>query len=644
MWWLKENTYFARADSGSFLLSYHALLRLDETVARDVVDAVMPALTAGRSFRDASAQLPPEQLELATDLLGILRDHDLMAPRAARSSKPAELREGRSRDRSLVITGDDAFATDLAAALQQCGLRVRVVAPARADTEAQSAVGLAFDTLALTERDNGLLCHVAANDDGVCWSIADSRAPTSVPLPPAALHRSASFGATTHPDSATTKTPHKAMTTIAAQQIAHSVLRPNEARLPAGAVTFLDRRTLRTSTHAVTVHPYDVPAKQRTRDEFRRYQRELQNDPPLRTQDLAERWRRLSDERFGAFAELDDTRLRQLPLKVTAARMSDPCGLASAPHAVVGVGIDKESAQERAIVEALAAYGSIVVDPRLLVDKNGTFLGPREGDARQLLRPVRAGSVDAFVRAIDLTNQRERLLPAHHAFPVLRAPESFRTPCGTSAALEWRQALAHGLLQHCVRLTVAGSSRQPRQPAVLATEDFDDDSGVRFLTTMVKAAGLSLTLHDITGPAGIPVVACASAFGGPVYGGGASLVEAVREALTAALLYYQRRSDPVLKAVTSSMPATWTNPASSASLNPGQLVAVLTGLGYTPSVFALDHDRVVHEAFPCVLRVMLERGEVDLPAVDQARLSCWHLIRSARDLVRVRYLGRDPFV
>ncbi len=288
--------------------------------------------------------------------------------------------------------------------------------------------------------------------------------------------------------------------------------------------------------------------------------------------------------------------------------MSDPCRLLSAPPAVVGVGLDRESARERAIVQALAAYGSIVVDPRLLVDKNGAFLGPRTGNAARLLGPVRDGSVDTFVRAIDLTDGRERLLPAEQAFPVLRTPEPSHAPCGTSAALDWRQALTVGLLQHCVRLTVSGSSFPAREHPALAVADFDQDPSVWFLATMAKAAGIDCTLHDITGPAGIPVVACVSTSEQTVYGGGVHLIEAVREALLAALFRYQLRSDPVLNtAMSTAPPAIWTNPASSASTSPDRLVNALTSLGYTPSVFALDHDRLVHETVPYVLRVVLEQ-------------------------------------
>jgi hypothetical protein len=240
------------------------------------------------------------------------------------------------------------------------------------------------------------------------------------------------------------------------------------------------------------------------------------------------------------------------------------------------------------------------------VGKNGTFLGPREGDATRLLESVRDGSVEAFVRAIDLLDGRERLLPAQQAFPALRTPRPSLASCGTSAAVEWRQALTDGLLQHCVRLAVSGSAAQARQAPDLAAEDFDRDSGVRFLAAMVKAARIDLTLHDITGPLGVPVVACASTSGLAVYGSGVTLTEAVREALTAALFRYQLQCDPVLKAaISTATPANWTNPAALASLSPEGLVHALTSQVYTPSVFALDHDQAVHEAFPWVLRVIL---------------------------------------
>ena len=121
--------YFARSGSGSYLLSCEALLRLDEPVDRDVVGALMPALTAGRSFHEACAELPAEQQALARDFLGFLQAHGLLVATPARSSKPAPLPEVQMGDRPLVVTGDGALAAGFVAALRQCDLNVRVGEP-----------------------------------------------------------------------------------------------------------------------------------------------------------------------------------------------------------------------------------------------------------------------------------------------------------------------------------------------------------------------------------------------------------------------------------------------------------------------------------------------------------------------------------
>jgi hypothetical protein len=435
---------------------------------------------------------------------------------------------------------------------------------------------------------------LSLNNDGACWALAGSLSggtPESLVL--TALRRAASFSSGTATISE--NVPAGTLMTIATAQIARAGQR--EAPPATGTVTFLDRRTLRTSTHAVTAHPYDVPARPRT-------PWELQAGRPLTREELAGRWQRVSDARFGAVAGLDDSGFRQLPLKVMVARLSDPCDLLPEPPAVAGTGVNRENASERAMTPALAAYASIVVDPRLLTDREGNYLGACDDDAGQLLRTVRDGSARAFVRATDLADGRERLLPAEQAFPVLRTP-SLRLPSlGVSAGLSWRQAVTHGLLQHCAELTVSGSAGHGRSE--LAAEDFGQDPDVEYLAAMARAAGLDLILHDITGPIGVPVVACGLESGKTEYGAGADLAEAVKEALTARLYRYQLQHDPLLRAaVTAPVPAVWTNPLSPDSADPDQLVRALTNLGHTPSVVVLDHDRAVSEAVPYLARVLL---------------------------------------
>jgi hypothetical protein len=119
----------------------------------------------------------------------------------------------------LWLTGDGALSASFAAALKQCGLDVRVAEPAHADATAGPATGLVIEMLAMAEGDSVLLCHVAANDDGVCWSFADAHSQTPAAAPLAAFRRAASRGArTASSDGLGVQIPHETLTTIAANR------------------------------------------------------------------------------------------------------------------------------------------------------------------------------------------------------------------------------------------------------------------------------------------------------------------------------------------------------------------------------------------------------------------------------------------
>jgi hypothetical protein len=139
--------------------------------------------------------------------------------------------------RSFVVTGDGALAAGFAAALRQSGLSVRAV-------HADTAAGPAALAIELLGAGDSALCHVAADDSGVCWSFTDDHGQAPVPPPLAAFRRAASLAEPAPGDDFGTRASH---ITVAAQQIAHAML--GRARPRAGTVTFLDRRTLRTSTH-----------------------------------------------------------------------------------------------------------------------------------------------------------------------------------------------------------------------------------------------------------------------------------------------------------------------------------------------------------------------------------------------------------
>jgi hypothetical protein len=322
----------------------------------------------------------------------------------------------------------------------------------------------------------------------------------------------------------------------------------------------------------------------------------------------------VSDGRFGLVTGLDDG-FEQLPLRVSVAGVSDPCGLLGASAVTaLAAGPDSDRGRAQARLNALAAYGSVVVDPRLLVDRDGVFLGASDADPVPMLASASAART-AFVRGIDLASGRTRLVEAHKGFPVLSMPpaEPYHVPCGTAAALSWDAALAQALAQHCLRLTVAGELRRAPEPAGLAVADFGRDPVVEYCRVMLEAAGLDVVLENVTGPLGVPVVACTSATTGTVHGCGTDLTQAAGDALLRLLLRHQSRNDPRLAsaAIHASLPllAPGMENTPSASSGVGRLTAALAGAGRFPVVFPLDHDPVLGRVMPFALRVVLEAAD-----------------------------------
>jgi hypothetical protein len=585
---LRGHCYFAPTGSGSYVLADEGLLRLDESVDPEVVDAVMPELATGRPFDHVSEELAAEHQASANRLLNVLLYHGLIESGAEGSAECPELADVAQSEECFVVSGPGEACAAFAASLRECGLEVRV-------GESSTSAGLSIWMVGGSDGERRRICQVAATGEGVCWSFVENSDEPLVHLPLAALRRSESLAP---PGPIPDAMPPTALK-VAAKQIAYQLRRPRRTQAPTGTLTFLDGLTLLSSTHKAVPHPYQVP----TRHEAREHGHRISND------ELTERWQQLSDDRFGAFTELSEANLSQLPLKVTLARTSDPCGLLRSSPTVVGVGTDRARARGRAILEAVGAYGSLVIDPRRLLDRNGGNLCDDDSDPVIALEKVRERSIDAFVRAADLHDGQERLILAQEAFPILERRPAITTPCGTSAAIDWQGALINGLLQHCVRLTVA--SRGSRRPEIrlLDITDFDSDAEVGFLSAMVHAARVHLTLEDITGALGVPVVSATSSSGPTVYGGGGRMVDAVKQALMGTLYCYQWRQDAALRAVmTTPKGDIWTDPSGSSGSSPNCLVESLRHQGYTASVVALDHDREVHELFPYTLRVVVTSG------------------------------------
>ncbi|MFF3404073.1 YcaO-like family protein [Streptomyces sp. NPDC002659] len=643
---LSDEAYVAETSSGVCVLTYRGLLYLDGDAAGGA--EVMGALGSGQTLEQVLADVSPQRRSSAEVLARLLCEHGALIPSgtawyAGGSGGAAFLRavgeysrSGLERYRRSVVfvVGSGVLAEAVAAALRESGVgEVRVILPGvtlagqadRADLAVQvvdlragqDAQGRWADDRCVT--DGVPLCQVAIDGVAAYWSPVE--APCEAPGLDAALRRVVALGSRAdHGCTVKSVDLDGAFVAVVAAQVAHDVFRYSSGARPhtIGTMKIVDRLTLRTSEHRVVGHPYDVSARQLGDDHFRARLADLRAHRGLTRDELDEGFHAVSDGRVGPVACLDDGIADQLPLRASAVRISDPAGLLGARTVTVaGVGTDAAMAVDQARLRALAAYGSVMIDPRLLVDRHGGFISAPDADPLPVLHAVGQGAVGAFARAVDLTDGRTRLVPAHLAFPVLRAAtssEPYRVACGTAAGHSWDQAVTNALLQHCLRLTVDGHLRRSRTPGDLTPRRFEHDPTVRFCLDMLRAAELDVTLSDVTGPLGVPVVACRSGSGEYGYGCGLNLAHAVREALTGQLLRYQARKNPGLEAALATMPApilTTSDAAcrGDAARTTAQIAGLLEGAGLSPAVFALDHDPVVHEAMPYVVRVVLESAD-----------------------------------
>jgi hypothetical protein len=586
---LGEHVYFADTPAGAYAIGYSGLLRLDGEASRAMVAELMVALGKG-------TRCGPD----------------------------------RYRSARVLVTGSGALVDALAVALRGSGAAmVRILSPD--DAAAAVMTGELELAVVVLDPDAGLdnggaeladactaggvsLSQIALDAVAAYWSPPEPPSGTA-PVLGSALRRVAALNTwPAREGPGTDWATDEVFIAILARQIAQNVFRygSEAAGSTSRYIKIVDRRTLSTSEHRVAYHPYDLPARQLDDEGFRACLADLRNGAELTREDLATRWSSVSDDRVGVVTCLHDEFSEQLPLRASAAGVSDPAGLlVPGGFTVAGVGTDSAAAYEQTRLLALAAYGSVMLDPRQLVDRHGSFLSAADAQALPLLRSVRRGAVEAFVRAADLTDGRTRLIPADQAFPVLRARSAlgpYAIACGTAAARGWDRAVADALVQHCLRLTIRGSLKCSGSSSVLDPRDHDrDDETIGFCLDMLRAAGIDAVLHDLTGRLAVPVVASTFGSGNTVYGCGADLRHAVREALIATLLRYQAHRNPGLAAAWATTRTAGLAAADlvSARRDAARLADALDRVGRPPAVFVLDHDHAVHGAVPYIVRVVL---------------------------------------
>ncbi|MGW3773823.1 hypothetical protein [Actinomadura verrucosospora] len=483
----------------------------------------------------------------------------------------------------------------------------------------------------LCERGGAIVVQMLLAGDDVWLGQAGCPGPGR-PGASAALHRLTRPGDEHAPSGQ--RAAERAGVAAAANRAVHDLFRRATNVAPSSDRPHLTRVTgqgLDGGVHHFLPHPLASPAAPPSTEEFIDHVLRLQQIPALAADDFSRRAAACSDPRLGVIGEVSEGDLPQLPLHMARSLVSDPVGLLEpggrAP--VTAVGTDFTAARHRTAMAALAAYTSLMVDPRRLLTASGrplleadaapsaalaTLTGP--GPAGVL--PATAHASSGFVHTLCLKSGRPHRLPAAVAFPALRrVPGAYRTPCGVAAAHTWTAALQMGLLQHCEQLTVSWA-RSPSRPPLpqIDPESIPQDATVRWCLPMALALGLSLTVHDLTGPLGVPVLACRLGDRLTAYGSGTTYTRALGEGLLQLLASWQtppglgrspghpwhgepamppgRLGDRIIRPVRP-------RPAPPVS----DLVAALTRSGLRVLAVPLDHDPQVHALVPFTVHVVV---------------------------------------
>ncbi|MFI0980595.1 hypothetical protein ACH4SP_26750 [Streptomyces sp. NPDC021093] len=354
---------------------------------------------------------------------------------------------------------------------------------------------------------------------------------------------------------------------------------PPPAAAPDAPLVRIDLETLRTSAHAFLPHPSALPAgPERAADFTARVERLRTADAPD-AGEFSARAARCFDPYVGVLRRLDERGFTQLPLNVTEAVPHDE----GAPRVfAAGLGSDAASgfavARRRAALRGLAVYAAGAVDPRRL--------GPA-----------------ATVWGRDLTDGRTVAVPADRAFG---------TGPGLAARLGWAEAEAEGLGQWCADLALTDVRTGRARPQGLRLPFAVDGSDAGRLYGLLRAAGGDVRVADIGGALGVPVLVWWQD-GRPIAAtcGPDALTEGLERAVLdrQAALSGDRDYAPEPLTGVAGPPAGVSDGRMTAhGAGTAEMLSALRSRGLRPVAVPLDHDPVVHEVLPSVLRVVLVDG------------------------------------
>ncbi|MFD3991574.1 hypothetical protein [Streptomyces sp. NPDC058583] len=303
---------------------------------------------------------------------------------------------------------------------------------------------------------------------------------------------------------------------------------------------------------------------------------------------LLERIDAVADARTGLLGPVPEATPGPTGLWGCAVAVPDPFGPlpADTPGVTVwGHGRDARSARLAALLDALAAYGTLAAAP----------------DAR--------GGREVW--GLDLVTDRLRRVPAAEAYPAPAPGTPYRLPTGAAAGLTWVAAVEAALTGHCEALVVHRLAQPGVRVPRLALPDRGGPAALRAL----RAAGEPVA-HDLSALLSAP--ACAIRLGDDtVVAVAATRSEALAAAAERALLAREKGvpptgAGPVVLTVPSVTPdreeAGRPLPVEDGASGRAGLVEVLRARGRTPVAVLLDHDPQAVRLLPYLVHVALLDG------------------------------------
>jgi hypothetical protein len=381
----------------------------------------------------------------------------------------------------------------------------------------------------------------------------------------------------------------------------------------------IDLRSLRTRRHPFAPHPFSLAAGSPGQVSLRSTVGRLRAAEYIDTEDFSRRMTTCLQPRLGVLGEVTERDFTQVPLALSQVEVSDPVRLLGPGvplPVVIGAGLSLDDARRAAVLRGLSVYGSLMVDPRRLHVRPGAA-DPRTDDPEQDLTALLRGEWNGFVWGSGLADGRLHELPAARVFPALGGVRSgYVPPAGVAAGYDWSEAVRHGLVSHCRRLTLAevAESRHSFTPINWKTVALDA-RGARY-RSMATILATTLDVYDVTGSPGIPTFAMCVDGVTVAYASGFSFEEALGEGLAQVLVWHQTMAGREVEYALDPVPQlpphgrlsdvavcpTW-------SIDEADAVARLARLGWTAVAVPLDHDPAVTASImPYLVNIVLTRA------------------------------------